>query len=292
MRQPPQPLAQQRVDLLGAQSIADPLEAFGVITPQHAVVQRLETDPFGGQLLFGVFMPVDAQLGCIRKVAAELEKERAEIAIHTVDVELIHHRRGLHQPRISRSCLFVPATLRPEHPRLLLRLADEHHTFRLVEFLPVRSGNVVLALAFQERHHRYVLSLGKVLQRFYEGLADRIHQSAGGELMPTVKPEEGGHSLFALQLRHVDVQVHPVDSFHLEGDRLFQHFGDGAWYAHFRLRLTPALRDHLPLCGPMTEPVSGSLLGRGQLSDYRRCHARTGIHLVGLRRSLVSGLVQ
>jgi hypothetical protein len=56
----------------------------------------------------------------------------------------------------------------------------------------------------------------------------------------------------------------------LQRHMVFQHFRDGAWYAHFRLRSTPVLRDHLPLCGPMTEPVSGSLIGRGQLSNYPR----------------------
>ena len=36
--------------------------------------------------------------------------------------------------------------------------------------------------------------------------------------------------------RDVNVQVHPVDSLHLQGDVLGQHFGNTSWYAHFRLR--------------------------------------------------------
>src|SRR5580693_5794314 len=105
--------------------------------------------------------------------------------------------------------------------------------------------------------------------------------------MAPVEPEETRHPLFSLQLWHVHVQVHPVDPFHFQGDVLIEHFGHTTCYAHFRLRLTPVLRDHLPLCGPMTEPVSGSLLDRGQLSNYPRCVDSTEIHLVGLRRSLV-----
>jgi len=68
--------------------------------------------------------------------------------------------------------------------------------------------------------------------------------------MAPVVTEETRHPLFSLQLGDVHIQVHPVDPFHFEGDVLVQHFGNAAWYAHFRLRLTPVLRDHLPLCGP------------------------------------------
>src|SRR4051794_28703692 len=155
------------------------------------------------------------------------------------------------------------------------------------ELLSVLGRDVVLALALAELHHRDVLSPGKVLQRLHEALADRIHQSAGSKLISPVKPEETGHSLLALQLWHVHIQVHPVDTFDLKSHVLLKHLGDTARYAHFRLRLAPVLRDHLPLCGPMTEPASGSLPGRGQLSDYLRCQALNGIQLIGLRRSLV-----
>jgi hypothetical protein len=41
-----------------------------------------------------------------------------------------------------------------------------------------------------------------------------------------VKSEEAGDALFALQSRNVTVQIHPVDSFHFQGDVVGQHFGD------------------------------------------------------------------
>src|SRR5688500_12591326 len=112
-------------------------------------------------------VPVYAQLGRIGKVAAELQKEGAEIAIHAVDVELIHHCRRADQPWISPTRFLVPATL-PEHSRLLLRFPDEHYAFGFSELLPIPGGDVVFALAFAELYNRHLLSPGNVLQRFHE----------------------------------------------------------------------------------------------------------------------------
>ena len=78
MRQPGQPLAEQRVDLGGAQAVADRLQGGRVIDGGEGVVQRGEADPGLGGLPFGPLVAVDAQLGVEREVAAELEEERAE----------------------------------------------------------------------------------------------------------------------------------------------------------------------------------------------------------------------
>jgi hypothetical protein len=46
------------------------------------------------------------------------------------------------------------------------------------------------------------------------------------KLVAAMKSKEAGHSLFALQSRDVHVQIHPIDSFHLQGDVVGQHFGN------------------------------------------------------------------
>jgi hypothetical protein len=69
-----------------------------------------------------------------------------------------------------------------------------------------------------------------------EAFADRVHQRAGNELESVVIAKESNHAHVALQLWHVDVQVHPVDTLDLQGDVVGQHFGHASWYAHFRLR--------------------------------------------------------
>ena len=47
----------------------------------------------------------------------------------------------------------------------------------------------------------------------------------------------------ALQLRHVDAEVHPVDALALEHDVVAQHFADAVWSFHARLRSSTASSD-------------------------------------------------
>jgi hypothetical protein len=43
-------------------------------------------------------LAVDAQLGVEREVTAELQEERAEIGIHAIEIKVVDHGTGLHQP--------------------------------------------------------------------------------------------------------------------------------------------------------------------------------------------------
>jgi hypothetical protein len=48
------------------------------------------------QLALEVLVPVQIDLGVVRKVGAELQEEGAEVAIHTVEVVMIHQGRQPH----------------------------------------------------------------------------------------------------------------------------------------------------------------------------------------------------
>jgi len=74
MGQSRQPFAQQSIDLLAIQPIADALQRLGVLARQDAVVQRLEGDAALAQLALGVLVAVDAQLGVVGKVRAKLQE--------------------------------------------------------------------------------------------------------------------------------------------------------------------------------------------------------------------------
>jgi hypothetical protein len=52
--------------------------------------------------------------------------------------------------------------------------------------------------------------------------------------MVTDKPQD---SLHDLETGNVDVQIHPVDPFHFQGDVLLENLGYAWWYGHGRLRL-------------------------------------------------------
>jgi hypothetical protein len=60
MRQQAQPLAQQGIDLLCREAVADLLQPFGVSAAQDAIVERLERNASLGELAFGVFVTVQA----------------------------------------------------------------------------------------------------------------------------------------------------------------------------------------------------------------------------------------
>jgi hypothetical protein len=77
MGQASQPLAGQAVDLLGAEPVTDALEVSRVRTGGEAVVEGLEVDVRASRLALGPFVPVDAELGVVGEVGAELDEERA-----------------------------------------------------------------------------------------------------------------------------------------------------------------------------------------------------------------------
>ena len=100
VRQDRQPLAQQRVDLRRSQAVADRLQRGRVVDRGEPVVQRLERNAGLGGLALRPVVAVDAQLGVVRKVGAELQEERAEIVVVAVEVEVVDQPGGLDDPRI------------------------------------------------------------------------------------------------------------------------------------------------------------------------------------------------
>ena len=117
-----QPLPEQHVDLVGRESIAELLQSSGIGAAQNAIVQGLEGYPFLGQLSLDVLMAVDAQLGVVGEVGAELEKERAEVLVDAIEVVMIDYGRGPHDPGVRLTGLGVTALLGAEDGCLLLRL--------------------------------------------------------------------------------------------------------------------------------------------------------------------------
>src|ERR1700741_481052 len=147
MRQEPQPFAQQCIDLGCGKSVANRLQALGGGTLPDAVVEGLEGNAFLCELTLGVFMPVEAEFGIERKVAAELEKERSKIPIDGIDVIVVDHRAAAHDPRIRLSRFRVAAPFGPEHRGVLLSLADEHDPFLMGKAPQMLGHHLVLALS-------------------------------------------------------------------------------------------------------------------------------------------------
>src|SRR5262245_6624743 len=121
-------------------------------------------------------MPVEVELPVVGKVAAELQKERPEIAIDSIEVIVIHHRRRLHDPGIALSCLCIPAFLGTKHGRLFLGLTHEDDPFLPLEFRQPLFRHFVLALSLSKLHHWNLVLLNETLDGLDELPADRSHQ--------------------------------------------------------------------------------------------------------------------
>jgi hypothetical protein len=80
-----------------------------------------------------------------------------------------------------------------------------------------------------------------------------------------MEAQERSNATLALQLRLIDVEVHAVDAFDLEGDMLADDIGNGVRYTHGWLRSTKVLRTTTALCGQtlglhkQTPPIDRSL---------------------------------
>jgi len=216
MREAVQPLAKEGVDLLGRQPVAQRLQTLRVGARQDPVVEGLEGDPPLRQLPLHVLVAVEAELGGVGEVGAELQEERPEVPIHGIEVKVINHGRRAHQPGIGLPGHRVPALLGADHRRLFLGPPHEHHALRSGEALQVLRHHVVFPLALRERDERHPLLGHERVDRGYERLADGLHQRRRGEGLPAVPPKEGGHPALVLQPRHVGVEVHPVDAFQFQ----------------------------------------------------------------------------
>lgn len=89
MRQAPEPFAKDGLDLRGTELMRDPLDPGGVLTRPNAIVERLVGDAAPRELAFEPLVPIQTQLGGIRKVRTERDEEGAEVAIDEVEVVVI-----------------------------------------------------------------------------------------------------------------------------------------------------------------------------------------------------------
>ena len=202
--------------------MADRLHRGHVINGGEGVVQRGEPDPGLGGLPLGPLVAVEAQLGVERKVAAELQEERAEAVTGAVEVELVHHTGLQRDPRVGRAV--VPAALAgPKQRDLLLRAADEQHPLGPAEAGQELLRHVVLALALGEVHPRDLPVSGKGPHRLGERLGGRSQRRGGGHRLAQVPVDIADQPGRVLQLRDIHVQVHPVDALHLERHMARQH---------------------------------------------------------------------
>ena len=235
--QQPQPLAQQGVEVRRAQSVAAGLRALRVVTGQQAVVQRRVADARLGQLALEVLVPVQTQLGGVRKVRAKLEEEGPKVGIDAGEVVLVDHCGRAHEPRVGLPGRRMAPLLGAKHRGLLLGLAHEEHALFPRKAGQVRGGHIVLALPLLEGDHRNRALLDEAPNRRHKRRTNRLPQRRRGEGLSAVEPEERHHPQLTLQLGDVHVEVQPVHTLQFQGDVLVQNRGHRACYPHRGLRV-------------------------------------------------------
>ena len=223
MRQSLEPLAQQAIDPLRRKTVTEPLHQLGIGAGFDAVVERLELHFSLGKLALEVLVAVDAELRVVREVGAELQEERPEVLVHAIEIVMVDHRRGFHDPWIGPAGAATTAPFRAHHPCLLLRLADIEHALAPAEAPQVLLRNIVFALALGKGNKINPFIRDELLDVADECLAHRNDGGRGGKALPSMTAKVSDHGRHRLQVRHVDIQVHSIDGFELQHDVVTQN---------------------------------------------------------------------
>src|SRR5262245_30319118 len=235
-------------------------------------------------------MAVNAKLGVVRKVGAELQKERPEVLVDAIKIVVVDHGRRLHDPRIGRAGTRAAPTLRAHDPRLLLCLADVQHTFGLLELAQIPLGNVVLALPLLESNEIDAFGSDELLDIANKGPGHRRHRRRRCKPLAMVNPQIPHRGSHRLQVGHINVEIHAVDRLVLKNHMITQHIRHGSCYPHRGLRSSTGPRTHRALSSHtqgmslQARPGSTQINPESPLSSAQA----VPIYLVGLRRSLVS----
>jgi hypothetical protein len=140
---------------------------------------------------------------------------------------VVDHPGGLHDPRVGVP-VGVAAALGAKQPGLLLRPADEQNPFLLIEAGQVGMHDIVLVLAFHEVHPRHLLVAGEAAHGGAERVGDLPQWGGGGDRQPQLALHVAQQPRRELQLRDIDVAVHPVDALDLEHHVVSKDIGGGA----------------------------------------------------------------
>ena len=250
VRQDGQPLAQQGVDLLGSEPIAD-RERRGVLDRGEPVVQRLERDAGLGGLALRPVVAVDAQLGVIRKVQ-ELKEERAEIFVVAIEIEVVDHPSGGHYRRVGIA-IGVAAALGAKQLGFSCARPMNNTPSSAVKPAKVLVHDIVLALALRKVDPRNTVRAGESVHRGAERVGDLRQRRGRGDRQPQPPLQVADRRRHTAVAEHRR-SVHPVHAVHLEDHMVGQDIADGSRYHHLwapietggRQATNRAMRFHTP----------------------------------------------
>ena len=131
-------------------------------------------------------MTIDAELSVVRKVGTEIQEERPEIFIDAIEVIMVDHRRGVHNPRVGRPGVIGSTTHSAHHPDPFLGLADRHNAIGVVSPAQIALRDVILALALLERDQIDALARNEILDFLDERVCHRRDGGGGRKALTFV----------------------------------------------------------------------------------------------------------
>ena len=131
---------------------------------------------------------------------------------------MVDHRAAFDDTRIAHAGACAATSFGAHHARLLLGAADIQNPFVGVELLQILQGDVVLALVLAKAHQIDTLRGDKLLDACHESDGLGRHRRGRGKALTEMAAQVPHHATYALQLRHIHVQVHPVDALAFEHD--------------------------------------------------------------------------
>src|SRR5262245_37938652 len=121
-------------------------------------------------------MAVDAKLSVVGEVGAELEEERAKVVVDAIEVIMIDHGHGSHDPGILLTRLEIATLLGAKYGCLLLGLAHHNDPVSPDEARSVLLGDVVFTLALGKGDQGDLFPSDEAVDRGNEGFAYGIHE--------------------------------------------------------------------------------------------------------------------
>ena len=88
--------------------------------------------------------------------------------------------------------------------------------------------DLVLALPLDEVHPRHPLISGEPAHRVAERISDPPQRRGGRDRQPQLALHISQHTRRELQLRDINVAIHPVDAPHLKHHMISEDISDGA----------------------------------------------------------------
>jgi hypothetical protein len=140
---------------------------------------------------------------------------------------VVDHPGGLHDPRV-RITVGVAASLGAKQRGFLLCPPDEQHSLVPVEAGQVLVHDLVFALSLHEVNPRNPLIAGEPTHRDAEHIGDLPQRRGGRDRQPQLALHIAQQARRELQLRDINIAIHPVDALHLEHHVIGENISDGA----------------------------------------------------------------